>query len=46
MASDLKLMTKDQYLKDGGYTVMNYFEQSLTKLYKIVYKIVYNIEKP
>ncbi len=26
MASDLKLMTKDQYLKDGGYTVMNYFE--------------------
>jgi GDPmannose 4,6-dehydratase len=26
MASDLKLMTKDQYLKEGGYTVMNYFE--------------------
>jgi GDPmannose 4,6-dehydratase len=26
MESDLKLMTKDQYLKDGGYTVMNYFE--------------------
>jgi len=26
MKSDLKLMTKDQYLKDGGYTVMNYFE--------------------
>ncbi len=26
MASDLKLMTKDQYLKDGGYTIMNYFE--------------------
>ena len=26
MASDLKLMTKEQYLKDGGYTVMNYFE--------------------
>ena len=26
MASDLKLVTKDQYLKDGGYTVMNYFE--------------------
>lgn len=26
MASDLKLMTKDQYLKSGGYTVMNYFE--------------------
>jgi len=26
MDSDLKLMTKDQYLKDGGYTIMNYFE--------------------
>jgi GDPmannose 4,6-dehydratase len=26
MGSDLKLMTKDQYLKDGGYTIMNYFE--------------------
>ena len=26
MKSDLKLMTKDQYLQDGGYTVMNYFE--------------------
>ena len=26
MDSDLKLMTKDQYLKDGGYTLMNYFE--------------------
>jgi len=26
MESDLKLMTKDQYLKDGGYTIMNYFE--------------------
>jgi len=26
MASDLKLMTKDQYLKDGGYAIMNYFE--------------------
>ena len=26
MESDLKLMTKDQYLKDGGYSVMNYFE--------------------
>lgn len=26
MQSDLKLMTKDQYLKDGGYTTMNYFE--------------------
>ena len=26
MESDLKLVTKDQYLKDGGYTIMNYFE--------------------
>jgi GDPmannose 4,6-dehydratase len=26
MESDLKLMTKDQYLKDGGYTIKNYFE--------------------
>jgi len=26
MESDLKLMTKGQYLKDGGYTIMNYFE--------------------
>ena len=26
MQSDLKLMTKDQYLKDGGYQIMNYFE--------------------
>jgi len=26
MKSDLKLMTKDQYLKDGGYKTMNYFE--------------------
>jgi len=26
MESDLKLMTKDQYLKEGGYTIMNYFE--------------------
>ena len=26
MASDLKLMQKDEYLKAGGYTVMNYFE--------------------
>ncbi len=26
MKSDLKLMTKDQYLKDGGYQTMNYFE--------------------
>ena len=26
MESDLKLMTKEQYLKEGGYTIMNYFE--------------------
>ena len=26
MQSDLKLMTKDQYLKDGGYETFNYFE--------------------
>lgn len=26
MKSDIKLMQKDQYLKDGGYTVLNYFE--------------------
>ena len=26
MESDLKLITKDQYLKDGGYAIMNYFE--------------------
>jgi len=26
MKSDLHLVTKDQYLKDGGYTIMNYFE--------------------
>ncbi len=26
MQSDLKLMTKDAYLKEAGYTVMNYFE--------------------
>jgi GDPmannose 4,6-dehydratase len=26
MQSDLKLMRKDQYLKDGGYTTLNYFE--------------------
>ena len=26
MESDLILVTKDQYLKDGGYTIMNYFE--------------------
>jgi len=26
MSSDLKLMQKDRYLKDGGYETMNYFE--------------------
>ena len=26
MKSDVKLMKKDQYLKDGGYTTLNYFE--------------------
>ena len=26
MQSDIKLMKKDAWLKDGGYTVMNYFE--------------------
>ena len=26
MDSDLKLVTKDQYLKDGGYSILNYFE--------------------
>jgi GDPmannose 4,6-dehydratase len=26
MQSDLKLMQKDQYLKDGGYKTLNYFE--------------------
>mgnify|MGYP003318221292 CR=1 FL=1 len=26
MESDLKLMSKDQYLKAGGYSIMNYFE--------------------
>ena len=26
MQSDLHLMTKDQYLKEGGYKIMNYFE--------------------
>lgn len=26
MNSDLKLMTKDVYLKDGGYKIMSYFE--------------------
>jgi GDPmannose 4,6-dehydratase len=26
MESDLHLMTKDQYLKDGGYAIMSYYE--------------------
>jgi len=26
MASDVKLMQKDKYLKDGGYETLNYFE--------------------
>jgi GDPmannose 4,6-dehydratase len=26
MQSDLHLMKKDQYLKEGGYTTLNYFE--------------------
>ena len=26
MQSDLKLMQKDEYLKEGGYQIMNYFE--------------------
>ena len=26
MQSDIKLMQKDKYLKDGGYTIMRYFE--------------------
>jgi GDPmannose 4,6-dehydratase len=26
MENDIKLMTKDQYLKDGGYQIMSYFE--------------------
>ena len=26
MQSDIHLMTKDQYLKDGGYKIMSYFE--------------------
>ena len=26
MESDLKLMTKERYLKEGGYAIMNYFE--------------------
>ena len=27
MQSDLKLMTKQQYLRDGGYETLNYFEE-------------------
>ena len=26
MASDLKMMTKDVYLKEGGYQIMSYYE--------------------
>ena len=26
MASDLRLMQKDQYLRDGGYEILNYYE--------------------
>ena len=26
MQSDLKLMKKDQFLKNGGYRILNYFE--------------------
>jgi GDPmannose 4,6-dehydratase len=26
MESDLRLMRKDQYLKEGGFKIMNYFE--------------------
>ena len=26
MQSDLRLMTKDQYLRDGGYETLNYYE--------------------
>ncbi len=26
MQNDLKLMSKDQYLKDGGYSILNYYE--------------------
>ena len=26
MQSDLKLMQKDSYLKEGGYVTLNYFE--------------------
>jgi len=26
MKSDINLMKKDSYLKEGGYTTLNYFE--------------------
>jgi len=26
MSSDIKLMKQDQYLKDGGYKTLNFFE--------------------
>lgn len=26
MQSDLHLMKKDQYLRNGGYTILNYYE--------------------
>lgn len=26
MQSDMKLMQKETYLKDGGYKIMNYYE--------------------
>ena len=26
MQSDIKLMKKESFLKEGGYTIMNYFE--------------------
>jgi len=26
MQSDIKIMKKDQYLKDGGYETLNFFE--------------------
>ena len=26
MKGDIKLMKKEQFLKDGGYKIMNYFE--------------------
>ena len=35
MQSDLKLMQKDQYLKDGGYTTLNYFEQYFVLTFRI-----------